>query len=147
MGRTVSKTMRITREMTRRSDGDLLRSVRKSLNLTQKEVADAIGVDHTVISRLESGERDLHGVIEVSLIEFYKRKGATTVGASLYEKRLATAEKVRQRLVAEQVKAEVSIDLVADHIVESAERILVSPVSVRWNPFLRARRAVVREKV
>lgn len=35
--------------------GEIIRDARKALNLTQQELGDRAGVDHTTISRIERG--------------------------------------------------------------------------------------------
>jgi transcriptional regulator with XRE-family HTH domain len=35
--------------------GDVIRTAREALNMTQKQLADRVGLDHTTVSRIERG--------------------------------------------------------------------------------------------
>jgi transcriptional regulator with XRE-family HTH domain len=52
-----------------------LRTARKIAGLTQHELASRAGVDHSLISLLESGKRDIHAVAYQTVVRIARALG------------------------------------------------------------------------
>ena len=68
--RTPTQVLRT--EILRQADGGFITQLRLSTGKQQGEVAEATRLHQTVLSRIETGKRDLKGDIERKLIRFYE---------------------------------------------------------------------------
>ncbi|MDO4179049.1 MAG: helix-turn-helix transcriptional regulator [Phascolarctobacterium sp.] len=62
----------LSHEKTRKELGAVLRNIRLCSNLSQKKVADAIGVDRATISKWERGENYINQEAYLRMCEIYK---------------------------------------------------------------------------
>jgi transcriptional regulator with XRE-family HTH domain len=85
--------------------GRRLRALRKSQNLSQREVADAIGLPQSNLSRIENGKQRLNltvlsrmlGIYQTSIQDFFAREEeAVRSGESITQRERALVESYRR---------------------------------------------------